>query len=414
MKKTVIKKTGRATNKVVALTLLVSFSWCHHPTFAGEQQPPAELYADAQQPQSQEGVGNGTLSEENQPAAGGGGSGAVENAAPNSTATPVQTPVQQIQQPSEPAIEQQSSASQPKSPVSLAADAAARNPAKYVPAANQPPKTAVVTPGQTGNIDMSQLFNEAKRAMLPLSPGQIKSYKQRVDQTSKAIHPAPAPKSVSRSIMLSFQPGTQAPVLRMAPGFVSSVVFVDSTGSPWPITSNTVGNAEWFSVLRPETGDNNMLTVNALTSHVRSNVIVTLKGRDTPVVIQLAMDDAMTDDAPAIADSLLSVRMDCGGPNARQPVIGESVGSPASTELIAFLDGVPPRDARAVTPRPAMPGLWVWDYNGRYYVRTSNSVVWPARISVSHGTGGYDVYVVPTTSVLVLSENGQRKNVTLQ
>ncbi|WNV05829.1 DotH/IcmK family type IV secretion protein [Candidatus Methylospira mobilis] len=276
------------------------------------------------------------------------------------------------------------------------------------PAANPAPKPDEMTPEM-----LQKLFQEAKQMTLPLSGPQIHDFQQRVDETSRAVHPSPPPHMVSRSTTLSFQPGQAAPTVHLAPGYVSTIVFVDSTGAPWTITSQTVGNDKWFSVIRPDTQDKNVLTVNALTNYVNSNISLTLEGRDTPVIIQLEMRDSSTDTKPQDADTLLSIRMDASGPHAKPPVIGERIGSPSNPDLLAFLDGVPPHGANAFTLSPAVPGVQVWGYGGRNYVRSQYPVRWPARVSVSHGSGGLDVFVVPQTPTLVLSVNGASQTIAI-
>lgn len=270
------------------------------------------------------------------------------------------------------------------------------------------PKSDEMTPEM-----LQKLFQNAQQMTLPLSGSQIHQFQQRVDETANAVHPGPPPRMISRSTTLSFQPGQVAPTVHLAPGYVSTLVFVDSTGAPWPITSQTVGNDKWFSVIRPDTQDKNVLTVNALTNYVNSNISLTLEGRDTPVIIQLQMRDASTDTKPQDADTLLSIRMEATGPKAKPPVIGERIGSPANSELLAFLDGVPPQGASLFALSPSVPGVQVWGYGGRNYVRSQYPVRWPARVSVSHGSGGLDVFVIPQTPTMVLSVNGASQTVVL-
>jgi intracellular multiplication protein IcmK len=105
--------------------------------------------------------------------------------------------------------------------------------------------------------------------------------------------------------------------------------------------------------------------------------------------------------------------MDKAGPNARLPEIGAAVGSPAAGEIMAFLDGVPPQGAKPLLMQPAVAGVSAWEYAGRHYIRSPHAVRWPARVSVSHGTGGFDVYVVPATPAIVLSVDGQSQNMAL-
>ncbi|MHB1529907.1 MAG: DotH/IcmK family type IV secretion protein [Acidiferrobacteraceae bacterium] len=152
-------------------------------------------------------------------------------------------------------------------------------------------------------------FQRSLKTLLPLSPNQIKAFKHRADRTRRAIHEGPQPILQSSSQILDLAPGAALPVITVAPDYVSSVVFVDDTGAPWPITRYAVGAPSWFSVSQPKIASANMLTVSPTGTYVSSDLVVTLKDYATPV-----MWDLKTSRQHAAA--LIALRANLPGPNA--------------------------------------------------------------------------------------------------
>jgi len=261
---------------------------------------------------------------------------------------------------------------------------------------------------------VNSAFNAAQTEQLPLNPTQINQFQKKLDDAANAINPQPAPKMVSRTQNVSLAPGNEPVSLRMSPGYVSSIVVTDSTGAPWAITSCTVGNKNWFSVVRPETGANNMLTVNALKNHVSSNMAITLKDRDAPLIVQLVLNDSYTDGKPQEADMIVSMRMNQAGPNATPPVIGAKITSSVSTELMSFLDGVPLPTSKPLMLKDAPEGVQAWEYNNQMYVRSIHLARWPAWIQQASSSTGTYIYVMPLSSQFIVSIEGQSRTINVR
>jgi intracellular multiplication protein IcmK len=102
--------------------------------------------------------------------------------------------------------------------------------------------------------DSTAAFNELLQQNLPLTPQQVVRLRQLIDvsQRAAAIPANVPPKPVSTTLMINLAPGTTPPAIRLAQGYVTSLVFVDSTGSPWPIAAYDIGdpktaNIQWDS-----------------------------------------------------------------------------------------------------------------------------------------------------------------------
>ena len=83
-------------------------------------------------------------------------------------------------------------------------------------------------------------FNGMLQQNMPLSPQQVSAFlRQAIDlsQRASAIRQTCHPSLFSTTLMINLAPGTTPPAIRLAQGYVTSFVFVDSAGSPWPIVA---------------------------------------------------------------------------------------------------------------------------------------------------------------------------------
>ena len=63
---------------------------------------------------------------------------------------------------------------------------------------------------------------------------------------------------------------------------------------------------------------------------------------------------------------------------------------------------------------PGSDDVLVWNHNGKHYLRTTHTLMWPAWTAVVNGAGNTKCYEVPVTSRLMLSRNGQILTIRLQ
>jgi intracellular multiplication protein IcmK len=258
--------------------------------------------------------------------------------------------------------------------------------------------------------DVRALFEESLRQMMPLDERQIQEYRERSDQRERALLPV-SPGLRSRTVRVSLEPGVPPVAVRTTANVATSLVFHDSTGQPWPITSVTNGGPSFFQVLRPELPDGNLLNVMPMQGYGNSTIVVTLEKRDIPLVIRLESDSVRSPERNA--DALVLFQLAHFGPKAAPPLI-ENVRETVSSEMLAFLDRVPPANAQRVTLDPAQDNLTVWRLGDHHYIRTTHTLVWPAWTAVVHGAGGTRCYEAPATPRIMLSANGQIQTVLLK
>ena len=258
--------------------------------------------------------------------------------------------------------------------------------------------------------DAQALFEESLRQMMPLDQGQIQEYRERSDQRERALLPV-SPDLRTRTVRVTLEPGrSPVPVFTTA-NVATALAFHDATGQPWPITSVTNGGPSFFQVLRPELPDGNLLNVMPTQGYATSTIVVTLQDRDIPLVIRLESDSVRAPERKA--DALVLFQLAHHGPKASVPII-KDIKETADSAMLAFLDRVPPKDARRVRVEPGSDDVLVWEYSGKRYVRTTHTLMWPAWTAVVNGAGNTRCYEVPLTSRVMLSKNGQLQTLLLK
>lgn len=255
--------------------------------------------------------------------------------------------------------------------------------------------------------DAQKIFEESLRQMMPLNEGQIQKFRERSDERDKALLPV-SPDLASRTVRVSLEPGQKPVSVLTTANVATSLVFHDSTGQPWPITSVTNGGPTFFQVLRPELPEGNLLNVMPLQGHSTSTIVVTLEKRDVPLVIRLEADSVRSPERKA--DALVLFQLAHHGPNANVPVL-KDIRETVNSTMLSFLDRVPPENSRRLKMQPASDDLIGWEHNGKHYLRTNQTLVWPAWTAVVNGAGNAKCYEVEPTPRIMISKDGEIQTV---
>lgn len=238
---------------------------------------------------------------------------------------------------------------------------------------------------------------------LQLTPAQVERLKQmRIDKERlKATPYVNPPKPVTRTLVVSLDPGVTPPVLRLTEGQQSSIVFSDMSGNPWIIEKVSV-NCDFFTIDQcPQNGGSmpvessgqggkasgpkptNVLTIQAATPAAYGNVTVTLRGLATPVIFVLTS-------AQKEVDMRVDAKIPGHNPDARNDVTFSSMPE-IDASLSSFLDDVPPPGAQQLTAT-GLDGTDAWTYQHALYLRTRGQVEYPAYKSAARSTDGVSVY----------------------
>jgi len=281
-------------------------------------------------------------------------------------------------------------------------DVAAMLGAKVPPSAPAPVDSSTTDKADAdnslGDTDVSQeAFAKTAKQMMPLTPEQIKTLRYLFDQSQKAAAADPGdkpPKPTSSSMLVNLSPGSAPPVIRLRAGYVTSLVFLDSTGEPWPIQAYDLGNPKSFNIRWDQKG--NTLMVQAMDTYQAGNLAVILKDHNTPVMITLMPGQQEV-------DYRVDMRLPGLGPNAAPSISG--LPDTGNSQLLNFLDGVPPSGSQelVVSGGPCQ----AWLLGGRLFLRTQLTVLSPSWLSTMRSPDGTNVYELAKAPIVLASARGK-------
>ena len=251
-------------------------------------------------------------------------------------------------------------------------------------------------------------FSQAEQVVSPFTNQEIVRLRKQLDNTRKAKAFRPV-RSVPRirSVSVDLAPGSAPPIVVTLPGEMSALLFMDSTGAPWPLAvvprvSNTdLFDVEWLQ------GTPSVI-VSALSSYEDGNIIVYLQGLATPIVIKVASGEPDSKEKNRVVDGRLDLRVPGRGPNAHAPLLGPGKIALYDNTMQAFLDGIPPKDAQHVEAQGGDVRIrtQVWQMGGVMYVRTPYEIQTAFDQSIASGDGTR-VYRLAPTPYVTLSDEGR-------
>ncbi|MDP1573961.1 MAG: DotH/IcmK family type IV secretion protein [Coxiellaceae bacterium] len=261
-------------------------------------------------------------------------------------------------------------------------------------------KARIDSPDAFGNTTTSRTaFTQMLRNIMPLTPTQIITLRGLFDKTQQAVstYPGTPPKPTSSSIFVNMSPGATPPVIRLRNGYVTSMVFLDSTGQPWPVVGYDLGNPKAFN-MQPSApdGKSNTLLIQAMDRYQQGNLAVMLKGENTPVMLTLMPGQRAV-------DYRVDLRIPGLGPNAM--VVSNSLPQAENPVLLSFLDGTPPQNATLLHVEGASAQAWVYD--GFLYLRARFTILSPGWIATMSSPDGTHVYELAKTPIILASQRGE-------
>lgn len=241
-------------------------------------------------------------------------------------------------------------------------------------------------------------FKQVAEQLFPLSPEQIIRLKQmyHTSEYAQASSAGTPPKPTATSQIVNLSPGSTPPVIRLSQGFVSSLVFLDSTGAPWPITAYDLGDPTAFNIQWDKAS--NTLMIQASKLYTYGNLAVKLKGLNTPVMLTLIPGQKAV-------DYRVDLRIQGYGPNAKNLPMEDGIPPAASDLLLHVLDGVPPDGSTRLTVSGGDARAWL--LNDRMYVRTNLTILSPGWIGSMTSADGMHAYEMQKAPVLLVSWHGK-------
>lgn len=255
------------------------------------------------------------------------------------------------------------------------------------------------------DADIEEAFERSIRAMLPLSPDHIREAKERTLENEKASRIA-APKAlIAPSKLLSMKPGAPVQTITLYPNFPTIVKITDVTGAPWPIKEASSGNSNWLEVVKSEVETGNILILKPNVNEGSCGLPVTL-APNFPITFGINISAT-----GGKAETLINFHVDRSGPLAKPPVLANSHKSSASKEILAFLDGLAPDDAKLL--RTSNEQIEVWEFNQSYFIRSPWPITWPDFYSSARSASMYVYQVPPIPSFLAAPDEATEYRVTI-
>ncbi len=252
-------------------------------------------------------------------------------------------------------------------------------------------------PGDLKKISQ-EAFAKVVRNQVSMTPDQINLLHSMLDKSQRAAAQPPGvpPKATSSSILVDLAPGATPPVIRLRDGYVTSVVFVDATGQPWPIAAYDLGNPKRFNIHWDQKG--NTLMIQASSTYQRGNMAVLLRGMNTPVMMTLIPGQQAV-------DYRLDVRIPRLGPNAL--TTSTSLPGTGDPRLLNVLDGIPPTGSKQL--RLSMMGSQAWLAGTVMFLRSPLAVLSPSWTATVRSDDGMHAYEMQPAPVILVMEHGKIK-----
>ncbi len=245
----------------------------------------------------------------------------------------------------------------------------------------------------------SQAFQGVANQAFPLTPDQIQTLNNMLDDTQRAQAASPyqsPPMPTSTSLLVNLDPGATPPVIRLSKGFVSSLVFVDSTGAAWPIEAYDLGNPGAFNIKWD--AKSNTLMVQAMATYTYGNLAVKLQNLNTPVMLTLVPGQKQI-------DYRVDLRIQGMGPYAKPTIGGSGLPGQADQQLLDILDGIAPPNAKQLQVDGGLVDAWI--LKNDLFVRTRFDLISPGWISKMSSADGTNAYKLQPTPLLLISRYGK-------
>jgi len=266
-------------------------------------------------------------------------------------------------------------------------------------------ETTAVEPKKKPPSLRDQAFKQMLDKISPLTPDQIIQMHKEQDKTQRAVatFPNTPPRPVSSTLTVDLSPGFTPPIIRLAAGFVTSVVFVDSTGQSWPIADYSLGNPKNFNIQWDK--KTNTLFIQSTSAYNTGNLAIRLATLDTPVMLSLVSGQREV-------DYRIDLQVRARGPNALAPIVDDTLPNTPNASLLSILDGVAPPGSTELEVCGEFGRAWLT--KGKLIFRTQLTLLSPAWSETVSSPDGTHVYVMTPTPLILASQNGKPVKIELR
>ena len=267
--------------------------------------------------------------------------------------------------------------------------------------------TSPAQPDSAAELDR-KARDAAEHHELPLSPEGIERLARKFNEMHRAQEQAQQTSialPVTRSVNISLGPGGATPIVQLVLGYPTAIAFLDSSGQPWPIVTDTNSNPTadgfGFDASAPEKGSN-VMQIIPRSRIPRGGLLVYLKGAPVPLTFMIVAGQGRYD---ARVDARIADR----GPNAKVQIITRpNTPETGAAYLTAMLDGTPPAEAVPLVVAGVSPDeVRAWRLGDRVFLRTRYTVISPEWVASEAGEAGVSVYALPSPPIVLLSADGR-------
>ncbi len=259
------------------------------------------------------------------------------------------------------------------------------------------PSSHTLPPSDNKIVDELAFAGVAEQ-LFPLTPEQILRVKKlyQSNELAQVSSVGAPPKPTATSQFVNLSPGSTPPVIRLSQGFVSSLVFLDTTGEPWPIAAYDLGDPTAFNIQWDKVS--NTLMIQSSKLYTYGNLAVRLQGLNTPVMMTLIPGQKAV-------DYRVDLRVQGYGPNAKNMPMEEGLPPSANDKLLHVLDGVPPSGSSRLTVSGGDARAWL--LNDKMFVRTNLTILSPGWLGSMTSADGMHAYEMQKSPVLLVSWHGK-------
>lgn len=251
---------------------------------------------------------------------------------------------------------------------------------------------------------VKQKYQDLLNKANPYTASQVKQLREALTESDKAQNSPLQPVKFQIRTVNTDTDATQPVLINVVKGYASSVQFVDQTGQPWPLNSNAVGNSKAFEA--STVGNKNNIAMFQITAPFsQTNALVTLKGLDTTIVLQLVGNNQ-------VVDTRLTVRIPKAGPNT----VITPTAAKATNKVDPLLDKVLNGDT--------LPNAKVFEFDGipgtafyvddALYIRSPYRLVIPLPIQAAQTSTGLNAYKTSQTEDFLFNVDGENKHFSLK
>jgi intracellular multiplication protein IcmK len=251
-------------------------------------------------------------------------------------------------------------------------------------------------------------FEAARDASLVATPTETRDFRRGLDEQKRAIgEPIRPSKPVVRDQVVDLSPGAPPPLVRPTKNYGSVVTFIDETGAVWPIDGADAMSAD-FTIRWPGGSSDEKTAVQVVpaSTYGSGNMIVTLKGLSTPVVVSVEIGYAKETDYRA------DLRMRGRGPKALPDPAPVPMPAQLPKYMSDILQGIPPSFAHPLKMSGGEGQAYRID--DKLILRTSMIVLSPVPVGRLPSPDGMFVYQLDFTPIVLASKDGVQRQIAIQ